>query len=93
MYTLLVILAILAAIFMIGIVLIQSSKEGDLICRFGRYINLLVDKKSHMHRYLEAWIKQKSVEGMDSLSSIMMLILKKLKRGAYDNTTSEGVLP
>lgn len=46
MYTLLVILAILAAIFMIGIVLIQSSKEGDLICRFGRYINLLVDKKS-----------------------------------------------
>ena len=46
MYTLLVILAILTAIFMIGIVLIQSSKEGDLICRFGRYINLLVDKKS-----------------------------------------------
>ena len=46
MYTLLVILAILAAIFMIGIVLIQSSKEGDLICWFGRYINLLVDKKS-----------------------------------------------
>ena len=46
MYTLLVILAILAAIFMIGIVLIQSSKEGDLICRFGRYINHLVDKKS-----------------------------------------------
>ena len=46
MYTQLIVLAILAAIFMIGIVLIQSSKEGDLICRFGRYINLLVDKKS-----------------------------------------------
>ena len=45
MYTLLIVLAILAAIFMIGIILIQSSKEGDLICRFGRYINLLVDKK------------------------------------------------
>jgi len=46
MYTQLIVLAILAAIFMIGIVLIQSSKEGYLICRFGRYINLLVDKKS-----------------------------------------------
>ena len=46
MYTLLIVLAILAALLMIGIVLIQSSKEGDLICRFGRHINLLVDKKS-----------------------------------------------
>ena len=33
-----------------------------------------------MRRYLEAWIKLKSAEGMDSLSSIMMLILKKLKK-------------
>ena len=46
---------------------------------------------SHMLRYLEAWIRQKSVESMDSLSSIMMLILKKLKEDAYDNTTSKRV--
>ena len=44
-----------------------------------------------MLRYLEAWIRQKSAKGMDFLSNIMMLILKKLKGGAYDNKTGERV--
>jgi protein translocase SecG subunit len=46
MYTLLIVLALLAAIFMIGIVLIQSSKEGDLIWWFEHNINPLIGKKS-----------------------------------------------
>ena len=56
MYTLLAILAVVFAVFMIGIVLIQESKGGGLSSRFDEYKRLLGIKKSMSFVEKTTWI-------------------------------------
>jgi preprotein translocase subunit SecG len=46
MYTFLIVLAVFAAIFMVGLVLIQESKGGGLASQFDSYKHLIGVQKS-----------------------------------------------
>ena len=56
MYTLLVVLAVLLAVLMIGIVLIQESKGGGLVSTFSDYKRIIGVRKSASVVERTTWI-------------------------------------